>query len=219
MKRSESPADLCSGIASSCPEDTELISRVLRGESAVFERLVRKYQDSVYGLTCRLLGENQDAEDAAQEVFLRAYRGLGAFEGRSKLSTWLYRIAYNLCTDRLRSRRQAKALEEEALMADGDADPESLALVAEERRAVRDAIRGLRDIYRNVIVLRYYQGLSAEEIEAVCGLPRKTVETRLYRARKALRKRLGALRERTGNPPLRSDWSTLSASVPSGPAA
>jgi RNA polymerase sigma-70 factor (ECF subfamily) len=191
LRSAESPVGTRRDIESNHPDDEELVSRVLGGESSFFAQIVRRHQDSVYGMARRFLGSRAEAEDAAQEVFLRAYRGLEGFKGRAKLSTWLHRIAFNHCADRLRSRRrlgrQAEALNEQALLADGRSDPEGLALSAEERRSVRRAVNSLQEIYREVVILQYYQGMSSEEISALMGVPRKTVETRLYRARKALR--------------------------------
>jgi RNA polymerase sigma-70 factor (ECF subfamily) len=183
------------------PDDAELVARILNGETSLFAEIVRRYQDPVYG-TARALCGREEAEDAAQEVFLRAYRGLAGFKGRAKLSTWLYRIAFNACTDRLRSRKPTDRNTEELDMnkhaaADGSG-PEDLAVAADERRAVRRAVNGLREIYRTVVILQYYRGMPPETISEVLGVPQKTVETRLYRARKALRESLSPRRQYAG---------------------
>jgi len=181
--------------------EAELVSRILAGETALFEEVVRRHQDMVYGITSKFLGSGSDAEDAAQEVFLRAYRNLQGFKRQSKLSTWLYRIAYNLCTDRMRARRlpgrQAESFDEHA-HADSRSAPEEVTLAAERQRSVQHAVDGLQQIYKEVVILHYYQGMSMEETAAVIGVPVKTVETRLYRARKALRARLDAVEASPG---------------------
>jgi RNA polymerase sigma-70 factor (ECF subfamily) len=174
--------------------DNELVSRVCAGETHLFEQLVRRNQDSVYGMALRLLRDPGEAEDVAQEVFLRAFRGLQSFHGASKLSTWLYRITFNLCTDCLRKRKRrdlpCHGVPAPDRLPDSAPDLEGRLQEAEERATIRAAVHELKEIYRIPIVLHYYQGLSQEEISAATGLPSKTVETRLYRARKLLRERL-----------------------------
>ena len=177
--------------------DAELVSRILAGETPLFESIVRRHQDRVYGIASRFLGRGAEAEDAAQEVFLRAYRGLEGFKGNSTLSPWLYRIAFNLCTDALRRRGspvlRAETLDERAEIPDTRSNPEAAAVSSEEREAVARAVEGLEEPYREAVVLRYYEGLPVEEIAAALGVPFKTAETRLYRARKALRKSLAVV--------------------------
>ena len=174
--------------------DEQIIGRVRGGETRVFGELVQRYQDPVFGMALRLLGGRGDAEDVAQEVFLRVYRGLDSFKGEAKFSTWLYRITYNLCADWLRRNsradRRAAMIEEAVEVADGRVNLEEGILESETRDKVRRALNGLDERYRNVVVLLYYQKMSYEQIAAVLELPMKTVETRLYRARKLLRESL-----------------------------
>jgi RNA polymerase sigma factor (sigma-70 family) len=174
--------------------DDELIARVRTGETRLFEELVRRYQDPVYGMALRFVGSTSDAQDVAQEAFLRAFRGIAGFKGEARFSTWLYRITYNLCADWLRrqrkpGRRPAPFTEAEEV-ADDRVDLEEGLLAREEREKVRRALDGLDEIYRSVILLLYYQRLSYEQIAGVLGVPVKTVETRLYRARRMLRETL-----------------------------
>jgi RNA polymerase sigma-70 factor, ECF subfamily len=171
--------------------DEEIVSHVQRGQTRLFSQIVERHQDAVYGTALRFTGSASDAEDVAQEVFLKAFRGLGSFKGDAKVSTWLYRIAYNLCVDWLRKNRKAgrraSPLDEAGEAADGRVDLEGTVLAAEERDRVRAALDGLDERYRSVIDMLYYQKLSYEQIAVVLGVPLKTVETRLYRARKVLR--------------------------------
>jgi len=145
-------------------------------------------------MAARFVRSTGDAEDVAQEAFLRAYRGLGAFRGDARFSTWLYRITWNLCADWLRRHRRAgrddHSIEEAIELADGRVDVEKGLLAAEEKRAVRETLGSLDEKYRSVVVLLYYQKMSYEEISDVLGIPLKTVETRLYRARRLLKGRL-----------------------------
>ena len=178
-------------------EDDELVARVRTGETRLFTELVVRYQDPVYAMCLRFLGDRTEAEDVAQEVFLRVHRGLSSFKGDAKFSTWLYRITWNLCADWLRRNRKparaASSIETVGDMSDARVDLEKGVLDAEEQGMVRQALDGLDDIYRSVIILLYYQKLSYEQIAAVLEVPVKTVETRLYRARRLLRTRLEKL--------------------------
>ncbi len=169
--------------------DDELVQRVQKGETRLYAELVARYQDPVYGMALRFVRSSADAEDLAQEAFLRAYRGLGGFKGEARFSTWLYRITWNLCADWLRRHRGRATLpmDDAHELADGRADLEGGLMEAEEKRAVRKALDGLHEKYRSVVVLLYFQKLSYEEIAEVLEMPLKTVETRLYRARKLLK--------------------------------
>ena len=178
-------------------EDDELVARVRAGETRLFAELVTRYQDPVYAMCLRFLGDRTEAEDVAQEVFLRVHRGLSSFKGEARFSTWLYRITWNLCADWLRSNRKParsiSSIEVVGDLGDGRVDLEKGVLDAEEQGMVRQALEGLDEIYRSVIILLYYQKLSYEQIAAVLDVPVKTVETRLYRARRLLRARLERL--------------------------
>lgn len=180
--------------------DAELTDRVRAGETRLFAELVRRYQDPVFAMALRFVGAPVDAEDVAQEAFLRAYRGLEGFKGDAKFSTWLYRITWNLCADwkrkRAGPRKQTAALDAAGDFADARVDLEADILNGEERERVRRALEGLDERYRSVVTLLYYEKMSYDQIAAVLDVPLKTVETRLYRARKMLRVALeGAERE------------------------
>jgi RNA polymerase sigma-70 factor (ECF subfamily) len=171
--------------------DEEILARVRAGETRRFEELVLRYQDAIYGMALRFVGSSAEAQDIAQEVFLRVHRGLEGFKGEARFSTWLYRIAFNLCSDTLRRRRRpdraSVSLEEAGEIQDRRAGFEQGILDSEQRRAVRAALEGMDEKYRAVLILLYYQELSYEQIAAVLQCPLKTVETRLYRARRHLR--------------------------------
>jgi RNA polymerase sigma-70 factor, ECF subfamily len=181
--------------------DDELIARVRAGETRRFAELVRRYQDPVYGMALRFVGSGGDAQDVAQEAFLRAFRGIAGFKGEARFSTWLYRITYNLCADWLRRQRKPgrpRRFTEADEVADDRVDLEEGLLAREEREKVRRALAGLDGIYRSVILLHYYQKLSYEQIAGALEVPVKTVETRLYRARRMLRELLEEKAERGG---------------------
>jgi len=173
--------------------DEQIIGRVRGGETRMFGELVRRYQDPVYGMATRFVGRGEDGQDIAQEVFLRVFRGLEHFKGEARFSTWLYRITWNLCADWLRRNRKPGAplaIDDAAGVADARVDLEEGLLAAEEQREVRRALDRLDEKYRCVLILLYYQKLSYGQIAAVLDVPPKTVETRLYRARKLLKESL-----------------------------
>jgi RNA polymerase sigma-70 factor (ECF subfamily) len=174
--------------------DGEIIARVLAGDTGAFADLVRRHQDRVYGMALRTTGRPEDAEDLAQEVFLSVFRGLSGFKGDAQFTTWLYRVAWNRCADWLRRNRRpgrrTVPLDEADEVADRRDDPSAASAGRDEHERLRRAIDGLDERYRSVIELAAVQGLSYAEVGTALGLPVKTVETRLYRARKLLRERM-----------------------------
>ena len=176
--------------------DEEIIQRVQKGETRHFEQLVRRHKDAVYGMAARFVGRGPDAEDVAQEVFLKAFRSLAGFKGDAQFTTWLYRVAWNRCADWLRRNRKpgrrTAQLEEADGLADEKADPAEAAIGVDDRLRMRRALDSLDDLYRPVVELACIQGLSYAEVGAALGLPVKTVETRLYRARRLLRQRFSS---------------------------
>ena len=184
--------------------DGEIIDRCVRGgETRRFADLVHRYQDRVYGMALRATGRAEDAEDVAQEVFLAAYRGLAGFKGDAEFSTWLYRIAWNRAADWLRRNRRpgrrTEPLDAAEEIADGGAGPDADLLRSEDRRRLARAVEGLEERYRAVIELLYFQDLPYEQMAAVLDVPVRTVETRLYRARRLLRTRLAGGRAGGGS--------------------
>lgn len=169
-------------------DEARWIDAAVRGDHEAFGRLVDAYKTPVYNLSYRMLHNAAEAEDAAQEIFLRAYTKLATYDRGRKFSTWLLSIASNYCIDVLRRRRMTQVdLDEVAFAVPSDAPgPERSALNKEQREAIARAISKLPDTYRLVTVLRYYHDLSYEEIERATGLTEATVKTRLFRARRQL---------------------------------
>ena len=172
------------------PSDDQLVALVATGDQAAFTTLVERYKRPVYTLAYRLLGNAADAEDAAQETFVRAYTRLSTYQPGGRFGSWLLAITSHWCIDYLRRRRAVSldAIQATlALPATGDL-PETLALRAERRQEVQDWLAGLPESYRLVLVLRYWHELSYAEISATIGEPVSTVRMRLFRARQALGK-------------------------------
>ncbi len=169
-------------------EEAALIRRANDGDQEAFRILVERYQGAVYNLAYRMLGDPQEAEDAAQEIFVRIYRQLAQYDSERKFSTWVLAIATNYCIDQLRRRRlQLVPLENIIPWARaGEAGPEGAALDREAQDEVQQLLRTLPEKYRAPLVLRYWQDLSCAEIAEVLKVPEGTVKTQLHRARKAL---------------------------------
>jgi len=186
--------------------DLGLVHRVQRGDKTAFDLLVRKYQHKVVKLVTRYLRDQADAEDVAQEAFIKAYRAIPQFRGDSAFYTWLYRIAINTAKNAIVSRDRSpidfdldlQNIEESNSMqlrlADAET-PESLLQTEEIRDTVNRAIEALPEDLRTAIVLRELEGLSYEDIAQAMDCPVGTVRSRIFRAREAIDKRLSEVFE------------------------
>ncbi len=170
-------------------DERDLIARSCAGDLDAFDSLVRAHQERIYNLAYRLTGNREDATDAAQEAFVRAYQALPRFRQASAFSTWLYRIATNAALDLVRRRPAIPPVE---LTADHPArdDPEAEAQRRETHRRVHAALGHLPPEYRAAVVLRDLQGLEYEEVARVLQVPIGTVRSRISRGREALRAQL-----------------------------
>jgi len=159
-----------------------------------FEDVVREYQDQVYGAALRILGDRDSALDAANQTFMKAYRSRASYDPSRPIRHWLLRIAVNeaITIGRARTRERARqAPEAEAAnVPDRSALPEAETLVRESREHIRAAVARLPDLYREVVVLRYFNELSVDEVAAVLGRSSSTVGVQLLRGRQLLRKAL-----------------------------
>ena len=181
--------------------DLVLVKRVQRGDKSAFDLLVRKYQHKVVKLVLRYVRNPAEAEDIAQEAFIKAYRALPQFRGDSAFYTWMYRIAINTAKNTLASRDRSPIAYDldltdpeeshsvQTKLQDPDT-PEGMALTEEIRGIVNSAIEGLPEELKTAIVLRELDGLSYEEIAAAMECPVGTVRSRIFRAREAIDKRL-----------------------------
>ncbi|WP_431801957.1 RNA polymerase sigma factor SigW [Halobacillus andaensis] len=176
------------------------IKEVKKGDQSAFEDIVSFYQNKVYHICFRMIGNAYEAEDLAQEAFIRAYTNISSFDERRKFSTWLYRIATNLTIDRIRKKKPDYYLDAEVKGTDGldmysqlamdQALPEEEVESLELQSYIHREILALPPKYRSVIVLRYLDELALQEIAEVLDVPIGTVKTRIHRGREALRKRL-----------------------------
>ncbi len=168
-------------------DDQTLVAQALRGRSDAFGTLVERYDRAVYHLAYRTLRDREEARDATQEAFFKAYRSLRTFRPEGKFSTWIFAIAYHACCDRL-ARRKRYSNEELPERADPAAGPESEAIASDEAQRLRRAIASLPEKYRAVITLYHLQGRQYEEIAQVLSVPMGTVKTHLFRAKEQLRR-------------------------------
>jgi len=180
------------------PTDQELVRRVQQGDSAAFGELVSRYQDRIYTVCLRQLGDRVLAEEVAQDVFFSAFRAIGNFRGEARLSTWLFRIAINQCKNkRLYNHRRAhgrhEPLEGEPHpdrpareLAHPDRGPDAGVHRSEAERIVAEALQELDPEYRSIIILRDVEDLAYEDIADALDIAKGTVKSRLHRARTQL---------------------------------
>lgn len=174
--------------------DRTIISRCKNRDAEAFSMIVDQYQARIYGFVRRMLRNTEDAEDVAQEVLIKAFENFDRFDGRASLSTWLFKIASNLCIDRARKKGRRPELVSfepangEAItdLADVRWDPQMSAVTTEMEEAIEDALGQLSDKLRSVLLLHDLEELSYEEISKAVGIPVGTVKSRLFLARNQL---------------------------------
>ncbi|RDW14982.1 RNA polymerase sigma factor SigW [Oceanobacillus chungangensis] len=176
------------------------IKQVKKGDQAAFSDVVEYYQHKIYQHCYRMLGNAHEAEDMAQEAFIRAYVNIDSFDDGRKFSTWLYRIATNLTIDRIRKRKPDFFLDAEikgtegldmySQLASTYISPSDKVEGIELQRYIHHEISELPPKYRSIIILRYIEEFSLQEISEILDIPLGTVKTRIHRGREALRKRL-----------------------------
>ena len=175
--------------------ENEIIRSVLRGNVNDFEKLVTAYEKNVYNIALKMVGDPDDAADMTQETFIKAYRALSSFRGDSKFSSWLYRIASNVCLDFLRSRSRHPQVSLSTVDEDDRAtfelpdmrqNPEEQLMKKLGMEAVRRGLEQLPEQQRQILVLRELGGLSYAELAQTLGLEEGTVKSRIFRARKRL---------------------------------
>lgn len=190
-------------------EEKELVQLCTQGDLQAFETLVKRYEGKVFAVAFRLCSDRQEAEDLAQETFIRAWKALPNFRGEASLSTWLITIVTNLWRDRQRKHRlPVDSLDEPVVFQDGESlvqvadsrpGPEDIVETQELRLQLMQWIEGLKPEFRLVLVLRDIQGMSYEEVAAITRLPIGTVKSRINRARHYLKDQVLASREQIRN--------------------
>lgn len=187
-------------------DELEIIQRSQGGDLAAFELLLARYENKIYSIAYRFMGNHADASDLAQEAFIKIYQGLSKFRGDSGLLTWMYHVTANVCRDELRRRQRSKVVPIdtaradyrepiETLAAGAEFDPEDRAIQKEMQTNVQILLDSLPDDYRLVLIMRELLGFSYEEIAQHMDCSLGTVKSRLSRAREALRKKVMANQE------------------------
>jgi RNA polymerase sigma-70 factor (ECF subfamily) len=178
--------------------DEELVARSIRGDTESFNQLIMRWERPIYALAYRTIGREEDARDVCQETFLRAFRALPGFRGQAKFSSWLYRIALNLCRDWMRRERRAPIaqgpdnvdLMELAAATEPSESIEELVARRDLVRAVELVMATLPEEQRTAIILKEYHGLTFQEIADLVGCPLSTVKTRLYQGLSVVRREM-----------------------------
>ncbi|MBO8138731.1 MAG: sigma-70 family RNA polymerase sigma factor [Desulfotomaculum sp.] len=194
-------------------DDHQLIEKCKSGDYIAFEELVRRYENKVYSVAYRFMGNHADACDLAQEAFIRIYQGLPNFRGDSSLMTWIYHITANVCRDELRRRQKKQTLSLDEDHNDKDNMPPILSLPSDEpgpeeeiermeiRKQVEQCLNMLSDEHRLILIMREMQQLSYEEISEVLGCSLGTVKSRLSRARAAFKRKMLNILEHSSSEP------------------
>lgn len=184
--------------------DTHLVREARAGVSEAYNKLVRRYQDRIYNVVLGMVADEQDALDLVQEVFIKAYLGLGRFRQEAGFYTWLYRIAVHLCIDHSRRRKtRLKPLPLDQYLLDHPGlepedtsptrDPERAVMSLHLRAAIHSALQELSEPFRTAVILRDIEGLDQEEVARIMRCPLGTAKTRIHRGRCQLRDRLRPL--------------------------
>ena len=189
----------------------ELMAKIAKGDSSAFEILVRRHQHSVLNFIYRFIGDRVEAEDLAQELFLRVWRSAATYKPKAKFTTWLYRITTNLCINKLKSarlrkwfivslsreERQSSEYQSFPERSEKAPSPEYLLLEAERKQLILNALQQLPTAQRMALILKRYDGLSYQEIAHIMGRSVSPIDSLMIRAKKNLRKKLTFLEKKT----------------------
>jgi RNA polymerase sigma-70 factor (ECF subfamily) len=170
-------------------DDRLIVEQILGGQKEMFRFLVARHERTVFGMGMSFFHNRDDASDFTQEVFLKVFRSLSRFEGRSRFSTWLYKVAYNTAVNSFTRKKDYHSLAEDEVIPDEDT-PERKLLRSMARDAVLEALEDLPGRYRICVDLFFFYDRSYQEIEAITGYPVNTIKSHVFRAKKLLRERL-----------------------------
>lgn len=176
--------------------ETELVRRCLEGDNSAFSGILEAHQDRIYSFALRLLKDPAAAEDAAQEAFVKAFRGLSSYNPAYPFSSWLFRIAHNACMDALRAGNKTVSLDGEDFpdLPDRSAGVEEKVADALDSERIEALLASLSPLYSEVLLLAYREDMGPAEIARVIGAPEGTVKARLFRARELIKVKLAALK-------------------------
>ncbi|SCG82653.1 RNA polymerase sigma factor sigW Sigma-W factor [Proteiniborus sp. DW1] len=188
--------------------EERIVCELKAGNYTVFKEIVDLFKNRVFGMAYKFTNSYEEAQDLSQEIFLKIYKEIGSFRFESKLSTWIYRISINTCLDWKRKNSKIKILstsiindDDETVELDIKDDkplPDEVFIQSESQREVHELVYGLPDKYKTVIIMYHFNNMSYQDISIALNIPERTVETRLYRARRLLKDELTKLNERGG---------------------
>lgn len=188
--------------------EERIVCELKNGNYTVFKEIIDLFKNRVFGMAYKFTNNYDEAQDLSQEIFLKIYKEIGGFRFESKLSTWIYRISINTCLDWKRKNSKVKILSTNVLNDDDetiDIDikddgplPDELFIRSESQREVHELLYGLPDKYKAVIIMYHFNNMSYQDISTALDIPERTVETRLYRARRLLKDELIKLSDRSG---------------------
>jgi RNA polymerase sigma-70 factor (ECF subfamily) len=174
--------------------DSRLTDRFLTGDTTAFDALVERHKNRIYGLVCRISNDPDWAEDITADVFVEVFRSLPRFESRAKFTTWLHRVAMNVCLESIRRRKSHKHVSEvqldEQLGLPAASDPAESVMSKDLAARITNAMQLLPETHRAAIAMFYLEELNCAEIGQILGIPRGTAKTRIFYATKILRDRL-----------------------------
>lgn len=170
-------------------EDRMIVAQIVSGQKELFRLLIKRHERAIYGMGMSFFRNVEDASDFTQEVFLKVFRNLSHFEGRSRFSTWVYKIAYNTAINSINRKKDYHSLVEDVTESENDT-PERNFLRDLARNAVLDAIKELPERFRVCVDLYFFYDRSYNEIETITGYPVNTIKSHVFRAKKILRKQL-----------------------------
>ncbi|HOS70364.1 MAG TPA: sigma-70 family RNA polymerase sigma factor [Bacillota bacterium] len=179
--------------------DEEVVSYIVKGKTELFSVIIDRYQSKVFSTAFHYTHDHEEARDLTQEIFIKLYNNLQKYKGKASFSTWLYRIAVNRCIDWARKKKPQTVSaisdggEEELdiydTIADSGGGPEEDLIKQENAVYLRKLVESLPEIYKTVIILYYFEDFSPQEISEIVGVPKRTIETRLFRGKNLLKLR------------------------------
>lgn len=183
--------------------DEELVLHILKGKAELFSVIIDRYQSKVFSTAYNYTHDHEEARDLTQEIFIKLYNNLHAYKSKASFSTWLYRIAVNRCIDWTRKKKlntvsviydsSGDEVDIYDTIADNGRGLEEAFIAQENKDYIKKVIEDLPEIYKTVIILYYFEDFSPQEISDIIGVPKRTIETRLYRGKNLLKLRLEEL--------------------------
>ena len=170
-------------------EDRIIVDQIISGQKELFRLLIKRHEQAVYGMGMSFFRNIEEASDFTQEVFIKVFRSLSRFEGKSRFSTWLYKISYNMAVNSVTRRKEYHSLAEDEVASEND-NPEHNLLKGLARDAVLEAVTTLPERFKVCVDLFFFYDRSYQEIEAITGYPLNTIKSHVFRAKKILREKL-----------------------------